>query len=122
MVKSYAEILYNDIKEKGLFPMFSTKNDPTENYGVLDNILADINIAKCNIAETEMREAGSSLQLKYLLQNRNGIDFNICPEFKVWKNREGWQYGCRKDKGKGRRIQVHCYGKYPERCERLDDL
>lgn len=118
MVKTFADELCKDIYKKGLNEKFS--EDPKNNIDTLDNIVRRANISKCSLSELEIIEEGTTLQLKYLLQKNSQVSFGLCDYFKVWKNYEGWQYGCWLDKGEGRRIQVYCKGKYPDFCERLE--
>ena len=117
MVQTYGEFLYKELKIRGLTESFSTKNSPIDNIKILNDILVDMNVTKNTICGVEMEHPGSILYLQYLLQLNHGINFGICEFFKVWKNREGWQYRCRLDKGKNRRIQVRCQGSL-SRCEK----
>lgn len=117
MVQTYSSVLYKELKIRGLFKFFSSKNSPIENYRVLENLLLELNVSKSSCKDIERDSPGAVLHLEYLMQKDESIKFGICDFFKVWMNQRGWQYGCRFDKGKGRRIQVSCYGNL-KNCER----
>jgi len=117
MVRNYGDFLYKEIKRRGLTDLFKNKKDVSNNLAVLENIVVNMNVTKSTLADIDNEYPGTILYLKYLLQHNHNINFGICEYFKVWENREGWQYRCRLDKGKGRRIQVWCYGNLTK-CER----
>jgi hypothetical protein len=120
MVTNYGDDIYREIKKGGLLSFFGQNRTDIENVATLDDLLASkVNITKCTMSDVEMGYHGSILYLEYLLQVRDDVDFGICELFKVWMNRAGWQYGCRLDKGKNRRIQTFCYG-HLARCQRKE--
>jgi hypothetical protein len=120
-MKSYGNFLYSELKLRGVLENFKPEDGPWQNMDTLDGLLMDMNVTKSSASEVERSYPGSILHLCYLLQTENDVDMGLCGFFKVWLNRDGWQYGCYLDKGKGQRIQVHCHGKYPHRCERKDE-
>jgi len=120
MVLTYGSYLYKEIKLRDLGSFFNGNKCPQDNLRTLSDIMVEMNITKSTSAEVEMEQPGTVLHLAYLLQSNDAVDFGLCPLFKVWCNKEGWQYGCRFDKGKGRRIQVHCYGSRKS-CNREED-
>jgi hypothetical protein len=120
MVQTYGNILYQEFKIRGFISEFSIKSPPASNVRMLDDILSDMNITKCTIRDVETSNPGAILHLEYLLQSQHNINFGLCDFFKVWRNKEGWQYGCMFDKGKNKRIQVYCYGSV-FKCERVDE-
>ena len=121
MVESFGDYLYKELKHSGGIDKFSKKNSTLENVKILDDLLLKLNITKGTITDVEKSYPDSTNHLTYLIQTRNSIDFNVCEMYKVWKNRDGWQYGCALDKGKGKRIQVYCLGNQ-NNCERSEQL
>ena len=119
MVTTYGDTLYREIKVRGLLSLFEGNQDSTDNTWTLNDILSELNLTKSTIAEVEIQHPNSVLYLEFLLQTKDGVDFEICDHFKAWMNWSGWQYGCRFDKGKGERIQVGCYGCLRD-CERQE--
>ena len=113
MVQTTAAYIYQEIKAKGF--VCELKGTPRENLERLESIVVDLNITKKNLSELDMDEPKTTQHLCYLLQQNEGINFGLCHEFKMWKNSEGWQYGCQRDKGKGKRIQVYCDGQICKR-------
>ncbi|MBU0460886.1 MAG: hypothetical protein KJ771_08845 [Nanoarchaeota archaeon] len=120
MVFTYGNVLYNELKIRGFIRDFSVKGPPIKNVRLLDDILSEMNITKCTIRDVERNYSGTILHLEYLLQSQHDINFCVCDFFKIWKNKQGWQYGCWFDKGKNRRIQVYCYGSL-SKCERAEE-
>lgn len=120
MVQSYGDFLYKEIKMRSLIDLFKDKSNISENIRTLDNLLIEMNITKSTIYDIEISFSGAILHLKYILQSNKNINFGLCDDFKMWENKKGWQYGCRFDKGKGKRIQVYCYGNF-KKCEREEE-
>jgi len=118
MVKTFGNYLYSEFKLNGTLDKFSINNSPEKNLEILEELLISLNITKGRISDVEMSYPGSINHLLYLLQHKNYINFNLCENYKVWKNNGGWQYGCALDKGKEQRIQVYCYG-LKKICEKL---
>lgn len=117
MVQSLGDFIYKEIK-RGLISCFlEEKRSIKMNIRKLNQILMLMNITKSSLAELEMEDFNSLLRLLYLLQTNHNINFGICKNYKIWKNRNGWQYGCFLDKGKRKRIQVYCGGDI-KKCER----
>ncbi|MFP4401553.1 MAG: hypothetical protein ACLFPQ_06760 [Candidatus Woesearchaeota archaeon] len=108
--EAYKELLSLKIVEK-------IKGSEKEKMKVLDELFSKINSFKMTFYEFVSYYPEDSLYVLYLLQKNNSIDFNLCRKFKMWNNREGWQYGCELDKGKGKRIQINCKGNI-KKCER----
>jgi len=121
MGKTYADIIYHEIKIRGLVRLFKPGASQIENKGTLDDILNEMNVTKCSIKDVEMESPGSALYLTYLLQKDKGINFGICEFFKMWNKESGWQYGCKMDQGRGSRIQVNCHARV-HRCERKQQV
>lgn len=118
MVKTLADEIFNELKIRGSYiDQFDPKASPREHCATLDLLVETLNFTKTNLATLELQHPGTSLYLRYLFQDHYDIDMGICRLVKIWKNRRGWQYGCFLDKGRGRRIQVMCYGKI-ESCVR----
>jgi len=112
------------LKDVGLVDTFLKEKSGSslrENLSKLERFLSQSNITKSTIGDLELSHPGAFLYLTYLLQSKHGAYFGICGSYKVWFNRQGWQYGCRLDKGKGRRIQVYCNGDHVK-CERVKEL
>lgn len=115
-MKTFADYLYKEMKLRGEISRLQFNNSK-ENTLELNEIMIDMNITKSQLFQIEIEYPGTVLHLSYLLQKHEEIPFDICENYKVWKNKEGWQYGCRFDKGLQKRIQVHCKGRVSF-CER----
>jgi len=120
MVKTLANEIFKEMKLRQLMDTFK-REDKNGNKSILEGHLIEINITKCSMSDLDINEPGELHYLQYLLQSEGGINFGICEFYKVWKNKEGWQYGCYFDKGKGKRIQVGCDG-FQNQCVRTEDL
>ncbi|MCA9495896.1 MAG: hypothetical protein KC589_03055 [Nanoarchaeota archaeon] len=121
MVQTLANTILKEMELRGITKDFYQKNNPKENTITLAHHISEMNITKCSLAELDRNDPGVLKHLVYLLQSEYNIKFDICEYYKIWKNRDGWQYGCFFDKGKGKRIQVSCEGK-EYKCVRPEEL
>ena len=114
-----ANEIYKEFSLRKISEQFTSDN-PHDNLKRLNDLVIELSITKCTLTDLDFQNPGTSLYLTYILQKNEDIQFGFCEMFKMWKNKEGWQYGCKLDKGKGIRIQVYCNGRNESLCKRKE--
>lgn len=120
MARNLAEEYHKTIVQHYLEPSrFTPGASPLAHQQELETLLNGMSIAKCTLDDFERDEPGGPLHLMYLFQTEQGIDFGLCPLFKMWNNHEGKQQCCYLDRGQNRPIRVGCRAQIGQ-CERQE--
>ncbi|MEK6888235.1 MAG: hypothetical protein AABX14_04805 [Candidatus Aenigmatarchaeota archaeon] len=115
MVKTFANEVHDAIKKSGYYSRFT--ESPRENERILNDMLSkDLNITKSDLRETDLSFPGTSRYLIFLLQ-QGGIDFELCPFYKMWYSAHGVQERCRFNIGP---VHAGCKARRPY-CEHPEE-
>jgi len=116
-MKNKVDEVYSEVRSRLKYGLGFT-DDPLENTKILDREVEKTNITKCGLVELEKEYPEATTYLTYLLQSKDGVNFNVCPDFKVWYNRKGCQARCKHNQGP---TQVHCRGSLKQ-CPRKEKM
>ncbi len=106
-MKTTVDKIYSNVKTLVLYKKIEFTEDRNENFGILDKVLHTENLIKGGLRDLENDLPGGVTYLAYLLQSKEGINFGLCKNIKMWFNKAGFQYRCQREETA---IPVNCFG------------
>ncbi|HIG97755.1 MAG TPA: hypothetical protein HA230_05435 [Candidatus Aenigmarchaeota archaeon] len=80
---------------------------PAERVRAINDLLMNVNITKCTMADLDRDSPGTSSHIVFRIQEEYEIDMGFCAFYKMWYNARGQQERCYFNAGP---VQMSCGG------------